>query len=82
MARRRSNIAYWIAVLAAIAFTVIVCLKRKTIAEGTSLEWLIGGAVFLAILVHELIDSLNRRPRESNPSKAEQPAAGTQIRDI
>lgn len=72
MSRRRSNIAYWIALVAALAFTVIVCLKRKTLAEGSSLEWLIGGAVFLAILIHELLDSLHPRSSTSSPPKTRQ----------
>lgn len=75
MSRRRSNIAYWIALVAALAFTVIVCLKRKTLAEGSSLEWLIGGAVFLAILIHELLDSLHPRSSTSSPPKTRQPVA-------
>ena len=82
MVRRRSNIAYWIALIAAVAFTVIVCLKRKEIAEGSSLEWLIGCGVFLAILIHELLDSLGRRSANADPSKMEIPTTQEKTRDV
>lgn len=64
MARGRSNIAFWAAVVMAIASVAIACARREVTLAGVPLEWLFGGAVFFAILVHELIDSLTQRRSE------------------
>lgn len=61
----------------AIGSIVIVFARREIKLGGVSLEWLAGGAVFLAILLHELIDSLsvpsskkkNRQPEPENSAE-------------
>jgi hypothetical protein len=81
MARSRS-LFYWIGWVLAVACTAVVCAHHSGLSsrfefEGISLVWPLGGGAILAILVHELCDSLltprtpdNKRARSDNETKA------------
>jgi hypothetical protein len=76
MGGHRSNFAYWVGVVMAIACFVIVVLdstllhSRMEIA-GVSVASITGGAVIFSILIHELLDSIAEAPRKKKPRQRE-----------
>jgi len=83
MAARRRNFAYWFAVVMAAACVGTVLLHHTTLPwnfeiAGVSLSWITGGAAIFAVLVHELMDSMNMSQkrvarRESRVERSEKP---------
>jgi hypothetical protein len=63
MAAKRRTFAYWFAVVMAAACVGTVLLHHTALPwnfeiAGVSLTWITGGAAIFAVLVHELMDSV------------------------